>query len=72
MNHLKVRDNSDLVRDKKSSAILNVNQKELDKYKQARNEMLKLKKIADDYEKVKSDINDIKELLNILLRQNNA
>jgi conjugal transfer/entry exclusion protein len=72
MSYLKVKDNFDLVRDERSSAILNVNQKELNKYKQARDEMLKLKKISDDHNKIKNDIQEIKDLLNILLRQNNV
>jgi conjugal transfer/entry exclusion protein len=72
MSYLKVRDNFDLVRDERSSAILNVNQKELNKYKQARDDMFKLKKISDDHNKIKNDIQEIKDLLNILLRQNNV
>ncbi len=71
-SYLKVRENSDLVRDDQNNAVLNVNQKELHKYKQARNDMIKLKKISEDHDKIKNDIEEIKGLLNILLRKNNV
>jgi hypothetical protein len=66
---LKVKDNKDLVRLKDSKAILNVNSKELDKYKQDREEKNKLKELFDDNEKIKNDIDEIKSLLRQLIGQ---
>jgi hypothetical protein len=66
---LKVKDNKDLVRLKDSKAILNVNSKELDKYKQDREEKIKLKELFDDNEKMKNDIEEIKSLLRQLIGQ---
>jgi hypothetical protein len=66
---LKVRDNKDLVRLKDSKAVLNTNSKELDKYKQDREEKLKLKNLFDENEKMKNDIDEIKSLLRQLLGQ---
>jgi hypothetical protein len=65
----KVRDNNDLVRLKDSKAVLNVNSKELDKYKRDREEKLKLKNLFDENEKMKNDIDEIKSLLRQLLGQ---
>ena len=65
----KVRDNNDLIRLKDSKAVLNVNSKELDKYKQDREEKLKLKNLFDESEKMKNDIDEIKSLLRQLLGQ---
>jgi hypothetical protein len=65
----KVRDNNDLIRLKDSKAVLNVNSKELDKYKQDREEKLKLKNLFDENEKMKNDIDEIKSLLRQLLGQ---
>jgi len=66
---LKVKDNKDLIRLKDSKAILNVNSKELDKYKQDREEKIKLKELFDDNEKMKNDIDEIKSLLRQLIGQ---
>ena len=66
---LKVKDNKDLVRLKDSKAILNINSKELDKYKQDREEKIKLKELFNDNEKIKNDIDEIKSLLRQLIGQ---
>jgi hypothetical protein len=66
---IKVKDNKDLVRLKDSKAILNVNSKELDKYKRDREEKIKLKELFDDNEKMKNDIEEIKSLLRQLIGQ---
>lgn len=66
---LKVRDNKDLVRLKESKAVLNVNSKELDKYKQEREEKLKLKNILEQNQQMRNDIDEIKSLLRQLLGQ---
>lgn len=65
---LKVKDNPDLVRERSSKAVLNTNQAELNKYKQLRDEKLKLKSLLDDQEKMKTDLKEIKEMLNHLTR----
>lgn len=65
----KVRDNKDLVRLKESKAVLNVNSKELDKYKQEREEKLKLKNILEQNQQMRNDIDEIKSLLIQLLGQ---
>ena len=66
---LKVKDNRDLVRQKQSNAILNTNLKELNKYKEEREEKMKLKRLAEESEQMKSDIQEIKSLLKQLLGQ---
>jgi hypothetical protein len=66
---LKVKDNQDLVRHKQSNAILNTNLKELNKYKEEREEKMKLKKLIDEHGQMKNDIDEIKSLLRQLLGQ---
>jgi hypothetical protein len=66
---LKVKDNKDLVRLKDSKAVLNVNSKELDKYKQDREEKMKLKNLFEENAQMKNDIDEIKSLLRQLLGQ---
>jgi len=66
---IKVKDNKDLVRHKQSGAVLNTNLKELDKYKQERDEKLRLKKLVDETEQIKTDIDEIKSLLRQLIGQ---
>lgn len=66
---LKVKDNKDLVRQKQSNAILNTNLKELNKYKEEREEKMKLKKLLEENEQMKNDIDEIKSLLRQLIGQ---
>lgn len=68
-NYMKVVDNHDLVRHKGSKAILNVNEKELTKYRQERDEKMKLRRLAEESEQMKSDIEEIKFLLKQLIGQ---
>jgi hypothetical protein len=64
---LKVVNEPDLIRENDSKAILNTNTKELNKYKQEREERLKMKKLLEENEVMKSDIAEIKSLLRKLL-----
>lgn len=66
---LKVKEDKDLIRAADSKAILNTNLKELTKYRQEREERLKLKRLSEDSEKMKSDIEEIKSLLRQLIGQ---
>lgn len=66
---LKVKDNKDLVRLKDSKAVLNVNSKELDKYKQDREEKMRLKNLFEENAQMKNDIDEIKSLLRQLIGQ---
>jgi hypothetical protein len=66
---LKVKDNKDLIRQKQSNAILNTNLKELNKYKEEREEKMKLKKLLEENEQMKNDIDEIKSLLRQLIGQ---
>lgn len=67
--HLKVKDHPDLVREKKSNAILNTNHSELNKYREERNHKIKMRKLIDESEQMKADIEEIKSLLKQLLGQ---
>jgi hypothetical protein len=66
---LKVKDSKDLIRQKQSNAILNTNTKELNKYKEEREEKIKLKKLVEENNQMKNDIEEIKFLLKQLLGQ---
>lgn len=69
---LRVVDNPNLIRTKDNSAILNINNEELNKYKIEREQRIKLKEIAENYDNLKNDVDEIKTLLHkILLGQNN-
>lgn len=68
-DYLRVQDCPDLVREKRSKAVLNTNQSELNKYKQVRDEKLKLKSLFEEQEKIKSDLSEIKTILYQLARR---
>jgi len=69
IDYIKVKDRSDLVRDKESQAILNTDLDGLNKYKQERDNRLKFAKIANEYEQLKNDVNEIKQMLKVLLER---
>jgi len=66
---LKVKDNKDLVRHVHSSAVLNTNAKELNKYREEREQKLKLKKLIEENQQLKDDVEEIKALLKQLIGQ---
>jgi len=68
--YIKVKDNQDLVRDIKSSALLNTDTLALKAYKQKKNKELQLETVFKEHEELKKDINDIKDLLKELLGRN--
>jgi hypothetical protein len=70
--YLKVIDEPNLVRDTKSNAILNVNTEALNKYKQERDNILKMQKVISEHEDLKKNIsslsNDVSEIKQLLLQ----
>jgi hypothetical protein len=76
MDFLRVKDHPGLVRDKNSNAILNTDQLALNKYKEERERLLKIKNAVDDTEtlkkevaQTKQDINEIKQMLMKLMEK---
>lgn len=67
--YIKVKDHPNLVRDRKSNAILNVDNNALNKYKQERERLLKLKSVVEEQEKLKNDVSEIKQMLTKLLEK---
>jgi len=69
MEYLKVRDHKDLIRDKNSKAILTKDTETLNKYKEERALRLKLASIAEDYDGLKSEVGEIKDMLKLILER---
>jgi hypothetical protein len=71
MDYLKIKDNNDLLRDAHSNAIININMSEYDKYIEIKNiknkSSQKIEKIESDLNELKSNINEIKNLLKKIL-----
>jgi hypothetical protein len=67
---LKVKGHPNLVRQTKSNAILNTDFSSLNKYKEIREDKLKLDRIVNEQDALKQDIAEIKNLLQALLGQN--
>mgnify|MGYP003335918163 CR=1 FL=1 len=68
-NYIKVKDHPNLVRDKKSNAILNTDKEALNKYKEEREFKSKLAKVVKENEQIKSELSEIKALLYKVLEQ---
>ena len=72
-NYLKVDSDTSLVRDVRSNAIVNQNQTEFDKFMKLSeskyNEKMEMKKLKDDVKTMKSDLEEIKELLQSIVKK---
>jgi predicted transcriptional regulator len=69
MNHLKVIDHKDLVRDSNNKAILTNDSSALNKYREEREYKLRLAKVVEEHDKVKRDVAEIKQMLQTLLQR---
>jgi len=68
-DYIKVVDNNNLVRDRKSNAIINVDNDSFIKYREERERLLKNQKTIEDVKNMKKDLEDIKEMLQQLLKK---
>jgi hypothetical protein len=69
VKYLKVKGNEELVRDTSSSAILNTDNEALNAYKARRAKEAAIEQVVREHTEMKSDIEEIKNLLKELLRQ---
>jgi len=69
VKYLKVKGNEELVRDTSSSAILNTDNEALNAYKARRAKEAAIEQVVREHAEMKSDIEEIKNLLKELLRQ---
>tara|TARA_B100000925_G_scaffold94850_1_gene69054 strand:- start:7396 stop:7620 length:225 start_codon:yes stop_codon:yes gene_type:complete len=72
-NYLKVESDTSLVRDVDSNAIVNQNQTEFDKFMKLSEtkykEKMEMKKLKDDVNTMKSDLEEIKKLLQSIVKK---
>ncbi len=66
-NYIQVEGEPDLVRDKNSQAILNVNSEKLQAFKKRREQERKVRNVVEEFDSLKLEMKEIKELLKILL-----
>jgi hypothetical protein len=69
VRYLKVKGSEELVRDTSSSAILNTDNEALNAYKARRAKEAAIEQVVREHTEMKSDIEEIKNLLKELLRQ---
>ena len=71
MSYIKVKDNENLVRDSKSNCIINTNKSEYDEYlarrKSKQNEKNKVENLERDLSTLRSELDEIKNLLRSLV-----
>jgi len=70
VEYIKVKDHKNLLRQKGSKGIVNCDVDELNKYKLEREQKLKIVKVVEEHDKMKDDINEIKDMLRTLLGKN--
>lgn len=67
--YIKVKDHDDLVRDPRSSAILNTDNTALQAYKEKKARDSKINNMLNEFENMKNDVEEIKSLLKQLVGQ---
>ena len=68
-NDIKVRDHDHLIKNSDSKAVLSVNTRGLDKYREERERLLKLSSVLDRTDKLEDDVTEIKNMLKQLLER---
>ena len=75
LHYAKVTGKDNLVRDEESGAILNVDNKGLNAYRAARDNRIKqlekAERMENEIDNIKSDVSEIKNLLNELIKRTN-
>ena len=66
---IKVADRDDVVRDANSGAILNTDLARVNEYKKRKIEINKIKQLENKMNSIESDVQDIKNILQILLER---
>jgi hypothetical protein len=69
VKYLKVKGNEELVRDTSSSAILNTDNEALKAYKARKAKEAAIDRVVREHAELRSDVEEIKNLLKELLRQ---
>jgi len=73
MNHLKVEGHTDLIRDKKTGAVININRSESDLARNRkytwRLQQQEQQQLKSDVDQLKNDMSDIKDLLTKLVEK---
>lgn len=70
MTYIKVKDHPDLVRDAGSNAILNIDNRALNKYKEEREEKRRLLNIMKENQNLRSEMDEMKQMLKALTEKN--
>jgi len=68
-DYIKVIEHKDLIRDSNSKAILTKDSDSLNKYKEDRELKRKLVEVAQNYDTLKNDVNDIKTMIQFLIER---
>jgi hypothetical protein len=65
----KITDYEDLIKNTESKAILSVNSRGLDKYREEREKLLRLSSVLERTDRLENDVADIKNMLKQLLEK---
>lgn len=69
MGYKIIKEDTNLIRDEENNAVLNTNVNGLEAYKKQRDKQRKVDNMVNDVDKLKTDLKDIKNLLEQLLNK---
>ena len=67
VEYVKVQDHKNLLRQKNSKGVVNCDVNELNKYKLERDYKTKIARVVQEHDEMKTDLNEIKDMLRTLL-----
>jgi hypothetical protein len=67
MEYYKIKDHEDLIKSRESKAVLNVDRKSLDKYREEREKLTRLANIIEENKRLDQEITQIKQNLDEIL-----
>lgn len=67
VEYYKIKDRKDLIKSAASKAVLNVDNKALDKYREERDKLTKLAQVVEDTERLSREVTEIKRDLGEIL-----
>ena len=67
--YYKIKDRKDLIKNMNSKAVLTVDSRGLDKYREERERLLKLSSVLDRTDRLEDDVTEIKNMLKQLLEK---
>lgn len=63
----KIKDHTDLIKNAETKAVLNVDSRSLDKYREERDKLMRISQVVEDTQRLNKEVTEIKQTLGEIL-----